>query len=152
MRRTRFWASRSAAVTMVKGGVRSNVIPDACELTVDARTIHAFDNERDGRGDPRGRILGGGGPLGAAANPSRDDPEWTIAKAALQAAPGSSVVGFQSVSDLAHLGGKPAIVFGPGTPDQSHKADESISLSKLAEAPEIYRRTIAAWFRLEGAL
>jgi acetylornithine deacetylase/succinyl-diaminopimelate desuccinylase-like protein len=43
-------------------------------------------------------------------------------------------------------------VFGPGTPDQSHRADESVSLSKLAEAPEIYRRAIAAWFRLEGAL
>ena len=53
--------------------------------------------------------------------------------------PGKSATGFPSVSDLAHLRGRPAIVFGPGTPAESHRADESIALEALQAAPEIYR-------------
>jgi len=145
-----FLGEPTAAVTMVKGGVRSNVIPDVCELTVDARTINAFDNERMVAAI-RAAVSSEVEVVSARLKPVAGNPDWTIAKAALAAAPGRAVTGFPSVSDLAHLAGRPAIVFGPGTLDQSHKADESISLSKLAEAPEIYRRLIAAWFRLEGA-
>lgn len=140
----------TATVTMIKGGIRSNVIPDVCELTVDARTIRAFDNDRM-IAAIREAVSSDVEVLSARLVPVAGSPDWTIAKAALEAAPGRTVTGFPSVSDMAHLSGKPAIVFGPGTPEQSHKADESISLSKLAEAPEIYRRLIAAWFRLEGA-
>ena len=145
-----FLGEPTAAVTMVKGGIRSNVIPDLCELTVDARTISAFDNERM-IAAIRAAVSSQVEVLSARLKPVTGSPDWTIAKAALEAAPGRAVTGFPSVCDLAHLAGKPAIVFGPGTPEQSHKADESISLSKLAQAPEIYRRLIAAWFRLEGA-
>src|SRR5262249_55182369 len=35
----------TAAVTMIAGGMKSNVVPDRCEMTVDARTISGFDNE-----------------------------------------------------------------------------------------------------------
>ena len=35
----------TAAVTMIGGGIKSNVVPDRCELTVDARTIGGFDND-----------------------------------------------------------------------------------------------------------
>jgi acetylornithine deacetylase len=145
-----FLGEPTAAVTMVKGGVRSNVIPDMCELTVDARTIHAFDNELM-IATIREAVSSDVEVLSARLAPVAGDAQWTIAKAAVEAAPGRGVTGFPSVSDLAHLAGKPAIVFGPGTPDQSHTADESISLSKLALAPEVYRRLIAAWYRLEGA-
>ncbi|MGH9399226.1 MAG: M20/M25/M40 family metallo-hydrolase [Thermoanaerobaculia bacterium] len=144
-----FLGEPTAAVTMIQGGLRSNIIPDHCELTVDARTIPAFDNERM-IAAIRAAVSSDVEVLSARLKPVTGDPGWSIARAALEAAPGSTVTGFPSVSDLAHLAGKPAIVFGPGAPDQSHKADESVSLSKLAEAPEIYRRLIAAWFRLEA--
>jgi acetylornithine deacetylase len=146
-----FLGEPTAAVTMVKAGVSSNVIPDVCELTVDARTIHAFDNDRM-IAAIRSAVSSDVEVLSARLKPVSGNPDWTIVKAALEAAPDRTVTGFQSVSDLAHLGGKPAIVFGPGTPEQSHKADESVSLSMLAQAPETYRRLIAAWFRLEGAV
>lgn len=144
-----FLGEPTAAVTMVRGGARSNVVPDVCELTVDARTIHAFDNERM-IAAIRGAVSSEVEVLSSRLKPVAGDPEWTIAKAALEAAPGSAITGFPSVSDLAHVGGRPAIVFGPGTPDQSHRADESISISKLALAPDVYLRLIAAWFRLEN--
>ena len=39
-----------------------------------------------------------------------------------------------------------AIVFGPGTPAQSHRADESIAIEALREAPGVYLKTIANYF------
>jgi acetylornithine deacetylase len=135
----------TAAVTMVHGGVKSNVVPDRCELTVDARTVPGLDNdamiERI-----RSAVSSDVEVLSNRLRPVAGDPGWKIALAALSAAGAAAVTGFPSVSDLAHLSGRPGIVFGPGTPDQSHAADESIALSALARAPEIYRRTIAAYF------
>ena len=135
----------TAAVTMVQGGIRSNVIPDRCMLTVDARTIGAFDNDAMVAA-VRGAVTSEVEVLSARLSPVAGDPGSRIARAALAARPGSRVTGFPSVSDLAHLSGRPGIVFGPGTPDQSHAPDESIALAAVSAAPGIYRRTIAAYF------
>jgi acetylornithine deacetylase len=135
----------TAAVTMVLGGIKSNVVPDRCELTVDARTVPGLDNdamiERI-----RSAVSSDVEVLSNRLRPVAGDPGWKIALAALSAAGAEAVTGFPSVSDLAHLSGRPGIVFGPGAPDQSHAADESIALSALTRAPEIYRRAIAAYF------
>jgi acetylornithine deacetylase len=135
----------TAAVTMIRGGVRSNIVPDRCELTVDARTVAGFDNDAM-IAAIRGAVASDVEVLSARFQPVAGDPESRIARAALSAAPGRRATGFASVSDLAHLKGKPAIVFGPGTPEESHRADESISVASLLAAPDVYRRTIAAYF------
>ena len=101
-----FLGEPTAAVTMVKGGVRSNVIPDSCELTVDCRTVHDFDNERMVEAI-RAAVSSDVEVLSSRLKPVAGDPGWSIARAALEAAPGRSVTGFPSVSDLAHLAGKP---------------------------------------------
>ncbi len=132
----------TAAVTMIRGGVKSNVIPDRCEMTVDARTISGLENDA-----MIARIRSTVGSevevLSARLRPVAGDPSSRIARAALSATGAAAVSGFGGVSDLAHLAGRPGIVFGPGTPDQSHAADESIAIAALAAAPEIYRRVIA---------
>lgn len=135
----------TAAVTLVKGGIRSNVIPDRCELTVDARTIAGFDNDSM-IAAIRAAVSSEVEVLSSRLRPVAGSSDWKIVKAALAAVPGVSVSGFRSVSDLAHLAGTPAIVFGPGTPDQSHAADESIALETLVAAPDVYRRTITSFF------
>ena len=141
-----FLGRPTAAVTMIRGGLKSNVVPDRCELTVDARTIPAFDNDAM-IAAVRSAVSSDVEVLSSRLRPVAGDPGSRIARAALAAVSGKDATGFPSVSDLAHLRGKPAIVFGPGTPEQSHRADESISLEALQAAPEIYRRTIAAYFR-----
>jgi len=135
----------TAAVTMARGGIKSNVVPDLCELTVDARTVPGFDNDAM-IGAIRRAVSSEIEVLSARLKPVQGDPDSSIARAALSAVPGSRPTGFPSMSDLAHLRGKPAIVFGPGTPEQSHRADESVAIASLLEAPGIYRRAIAAYF------
>jgi acetylornithine deacetylase len=135
----------TAAVTMIGGGIKSNVVPDRCELTVDARTIGGFDNDAM-ISAVRGAVSSEVEVLSARLKPVPGDPASRIARAALAATGSAGVTGFASVSDLAHVGGKPAIVFGPGSPAQSHRADESIAIEALLEAPGVYSRTIANYF------
>jgi len=135
----------TAAVTMIRGGVKSNVIPDRCEMTVDARTIPAFDNESM-VARIRSAVASEVEVLSARLKPVAGDAGSRIARAALAVSGREAVSGFGGVSDLAHLGGFPAVVFGPGTPEQSHAAEESIAVSALAAAPEMYRRAIAEFF------
>ncbi len=140
-----FLGRPTAAVTMIKGGVKSNIVPDRCELTVDARTVPAFGNDAM-IAAVRGAVASQVEVLSARLKPVQGDPASRIARAALSAVSGGRPAGFGGVSDLAHVGGKPAIVFGPGTPEESHRADESIAIESLIQAPDVYRRTIAAYF------
>ncbi len=135
----------TAAVTMIAGGIKSNVVPDRCELTVDARTIGGFDNDAM-IAAVRAAVSSEVAVLSARLAPVSGDPASRIARAALAATGAAGVTGFPSVSDLAHVGGKPAIVFGPGSPAQSHRADESIAIEALLAAPGIYARTIEKYF------
>jgi acetylornithine deacetylase len=135
----------TAAVTEIHGGVKSNVIPDVCRMTVDARTIPAFDNDAMVAAIRRA-VSSEVEVLSSRLHPVAGDAASKIAHAALAAAGRSRVAGFPSMSDLAHLSGKPAIVFGPGTPEQSHAAEESIGLEALTAAPAIYRRAIEGFF------
>jgi len=84
--------------------------------------------------------------LSARLKPVPGNPSSRIARAALSATGASGVTGFAGVSDLAHVGGRPAIVFGPGDPAESHRADESIAMEALLAAPGVYLRTIANYF------
>ncbi len=135
----------TAAVTLVQGGIKSNVIPDRCQLTVDARTVPGFDNDAMIAAIFKA-VSSEVEVLSSRLKPVRGNRAWRIVQAALCAVPGREITGFKSVSDLAHLSGAPAIVFGPGTPDQSHTADESIAIEAVLAAPDVYRRTIAAYF------
>jgi acetylornithine deacetylase len=136
----------SVTTTMISGGTKSNVVPDRCEVTIDGRSIPGFDNDALIRA-VRAVVSSTVEVRSSRLKPVSGDSGSKIAKAALAAMPGREATGFPSVSDLAHVGGRPAIVFGPGTPDQSHTADESVSLEAVAAAPEIYRRTIREYFR-----
>ncbi len=135
----------TATATVIRGGLRSNIVPDLCEVTVDARTIGAFDNDAMVAAI-REAVSSDVEILSVRLKPVAGDPSWKIARAASAAAGGAAITGFPSVSDLAHLGGRPAVVFGPGEPAHSHAANESISIAAVLEAPTVYRRAIAAYF------
>ncbi|MBI1848727.1 MAG: M20/M25/M40 family metallo-hydrolase [Planctomycetes bacterium] len=135
------------AVTMVQGGVKSNVIPDRCRFTIDARTIPAFDNATliD---HVRRSIDSDVEVLSQRLQPVAGDPASAIARAALASQPGSRVTGFDGVTDLVHVAHVPSIVFGPGSGAASHQPDEWIDLSALDAAPATYSSLARAYFAL----
>lgn len=134
------------AVTMIAGGVRSNVIPPECRLTIDGRSTPAWPNDRliDAvRGATRGEVAVKSSRFQPVSTPA-DSP---IVRAALHALGATAPGAFGGVSDLFHLGGIPGIVLGPGDPTQSHQADESILLTDFDRGVEAYRRVVEAYFR-----
>src|SRR5262252_6058378 len=99
----------TAAVTMIEGGIKSNVVPDVCRMTVDARTIPQFGNDAMVAAVRRA-VSSEVEVLSSRLHPVAGDPTSKIARAALSAAGRSRVAGFPSMSDLAHLAGRAAIV------------------------------------------
>jgi len=132
-------------VTMVSGGVRTNVIPPACTLEVDARTLPGLDNAtlharvREAVESEVELVSERFQPVDTAAGAA-------IVRAALAAAGESAPVAFGGVSDLFWVRDVPGVVFGPGLPEQSHQADEWIEVAQLERGAAAYRETIERFF------
>lgn len=143
----------TAQVTMVDGGVQSNVVPDACELVVDCRTTPEFDNEA---------MVA---HLAAASAPHRATVEFRsnrfwpvhtpsdshVVRAALKATGHAEPTVFPSVCDLFWVAHVPAIVMGPGKPIRSHQADEFVAIPEVLDGIRIYADTARHWWSAVGA-
>jgi acetylornithine deacetylase/succinyl-diaminopimelate desuccinylase-like protein len=128
-------------VGSIKGGSQPNIVPAACEATVDRRTLPgetraSVCGELQGmfrRHKLRARI---GDEKSCACHPMETSAEVPLVRRFLQAARQTKPEGvnyFCDASVLAHAG-IPSIVFGPGDIAQAHTAEEWIGLKSLAAA------------------
>jgi acetylornithine deacetylase len=135
-------------VTMIKGGVRTNVVPPECTMEVDARTVPELDNralfER-----VKGLVESETDLVSERIAPVETAPDARIVQAALAATGQKLPRAFGGVSDLFHVRAAPGIVLGPGRSEQSHAADEWIETDQLEKGVEVYGRVIERYF--EGA-
>ena len=141
----------SLAVTEIDGGSAWNVIPDACTVTVDERTV------------PGDRV-----PLerveelpGVTLTIDQDLPPMACGEAwfadlVLDAASASQTGEPASVlkphaTDAGWLAeaGTTCVVCGPAEPGEAHTKSESVSLSVLDRCYEIYRRVAESFTRPE---
>lgn len=131
-------------VARIEGGTAVNIVPDRCVITVGYRPLPGMDAtepwerllERLRRLDPpvqhEGRIL--------RITPSMLTPRGTELQA--QLAPHASThrcgaAGFATDGGhLAALGLQP-LIFGPGSIDVAHKADEYVPIDALAKAADV---------------
>lgn len=134
-------------VTQVGGGRGRNQVPDACEFFIDLRTTpnldHALLAQRL-QGELESRVQ---------IHSSRYLPKATaaahpIAQAALAASGHSGFVGSHTTSDWAFLGDLPAVKVGPGDTHRSHRPNEYLTRTELAEGLAFYRTAIQGYFAL----
>ena len=128
-------------VTMIDGGVKTNVVPPACVCEIDARTIPALDNTAL---EARVRELVES-DVELVSNrfvPLETPTEASIVQAALAAAGHDAPQAFGGVSDFFHVRDVPAVVMGPGRSEQSHAADEWVEVSQLEQGVAVYTETI----------
>jgi acetylornithine deacetylase/succinyl-diaminopimelate desuccinylase-like protein len=146
-------------VGTIAGGVSVNTVPDRCTIEIDRRLA--------GREDPEGarrhlieflqRHCDAAAwlehdPPFMRGLPLDDDANGAVAEqlaAVVRDAAGEcSQVGVPYATDAASFSaaGVPAVVFGPGSIEQAHTADEWIDLDEVRQAAEIYYR-FAATFR-----
>ena len=132
-------------VTVIRGGVKVNVVPPECVFEVDARTLPGASHRE--MFDAVRRILGGEAELISDRMAPVETPEHeAIVAAALAAAGTGPPVAFGGVSDLFHVRDLPGVVLGPGRSEQSHAADEWIETAMLERGVEVYRATAEAFF------
>jgi acetylornithine deacetylase len=146
------------SVGTITGGVSVNTVPDRCTIEIDRRLA--------GREEPEGARrhlidylqrqcdaaawLEHEGPF-LCGLPLGDDANGPLAErlsaAAREVTGECRHVGVPYATDAASLSaaGVPAVVFGPGSIEQAHTADEWIDLGQLQQAAEIYYRFAAGY-------
>lgn len=147
----------SLAVTIFKGGIKDNVIPDYCELVINRRTLPNEDLEKIVRRlrDLAEKISERRGikvdvKIDRYLPASEIDRNEEIVKAGLRAV--SKVLekrvrprGFQALCDmtfLVHKANIPCIILGPGRLEESHVIDEWVDIDQLINGSRIYRELI----------
>lgn len=133
------------SVTLINGGNGHNVIPDHCQLTLNRR-LTAFE-------DPQvvathlEQVIVDASPVpvtielrdGLPALYQEPDSKWVQDLAAWSGQ--SPAVAPYGTNALSYSGlAEDTVVFGPGSIDQAHKAQEWVTLTELEKAAEIYCR------------
>lgn len=156
----------SLSVTRIGGGLADNVIPPACELTVDRRLLPG-ESAATVEGEIRALLARAQAEDGIAseilsfsstAGPSETPADDPIVRAAVAACRTNGVdaagpAGFLGGCDLVHFQrvGIKGVVLGPGSLAQAHQPDEWVRAADLARATLIYRDLALAYFA-EAAL
>jgi succinyl-diaminopimelate desuccinylase len=124
----------------IAGGVAGNVVPDACEVTVNFRfapdrsEADALQHVRD--------VFAGFELTVADSSPGALPGLDAPAARGFLAATGANPVakyGWTDVSRFAALG-IPAINFGPGDPNLAHTREEHVQVQRIAACTELLRR------------
>jgi acetylornithine deacetylase ArgE len=140
-----------ATPTVVKGGTKSNVIPDTCELIVDTRWVPAHGTAFVERGlnSTIALLKREDATLDARVELMYDSPSLKLPRSHPAVRLAESVSGFKS--EVAPYGteaalytqhGIPSLVLGPGNLKQAHVVDEFVELSEAKKALSIYAKMI----------
>jgi len=143
--------STIATSTVVRGGTKSNVIPDSCELIVDARWIpeHGTAFVQEGlnsvisslrRKDPELRAKVELMYDSPSLKVPRSDPAVKLAESVSEAA--SEVAPYGTEAALYAKHGIPSVVLGPGSIKQAHVVDEFVEVSEARRAQSAYEKMI----------
>ena len=134
-------------VGKISGGTQPNIVPDACVIEIDRRTLPGETEKsvvREITARLRAKKLSAeiSSFKLAPAVPLETDARLPLVKQFLRTANQTRPVGVDYFCDAAVLaaGGMPSVVFGPGDIAQAHTADEWISLAQLERGKDLLVR------------
>lgn len=137
---------------VIKGGYAPNIVPDHCRIECDVRVVPGMDPEevlqRLGRAAPQAEIGNTNYLTPVWCDP--DNPWMAGALGIVSGITGHKVepAGAPYVTDasvLCKLLDAPALILGPGGPQQAHQRDEWCDAGLIDQAAEIYYRLAADW-------
>ena len=130
------------SVGTIRGGSKTNIVPDHCEATIDIRLVPGVDALAimDILHQVVGKVSPGTGLTYQSSRPLYTDPGHPLIRklASLDARP----VGAPWFCDAAvfSTAGMPAIALGPGSISQAHTADEWIKVSDLEAGADFFEK------------
>jgi acetylornithine deacetylase len=132
------------APTVLRAGQRHNVVPDRATLVLDCRLAPPHSAE-DARRTVAARLPAAEVRITSERlKPFETAEDHALVGAALSAAGRTRAIGSSTLSDMALLGGVPAVKCGPGETARSHTADEYVLASELAAGLAFYARFVPA--------
>jgi acetylornithine deacetylase/succinyl-diaminopimelate desuccinylase-like protein len=147
-----FLNQSTATISMIEGGVKTNVIPDRCTIHIDRRILpgETPDSATEEIREIAEKALATVPGLRVEVNNTRgrlaieNDPDSPVCQA-LQAASnyiGKEVVitGFFAGTDGKHFAAKgiPTMIMGPGDPATAHTPNEWVGVDEVLEATKLY--------------
>jgi len=145
-------------VGTITGGVKTNVVPDACQVTIDMRTVIGQDHQEliDAVQQLIDRLCAEDATFQAEVHRLAeripldipfDDPQVQAFvrvrdQVTGQASQPAAVTYATDGSVFVPAYQAPMVICGPGLPEKAHQPDEYVELARLAEAARIY--TLAA--------
>ncbi len=139
--------------TMISAGIKDNVVPDECIITIDCRPcfgdtpqifIEAIKDKIKALGDlPEGIHVDYENYIsGSAGGVESNSPivQWATEKYIRAFHHDPVITSFPACCDLHHFtdAGFPAILYGPGSIRQAHTANEYVSIDELRKAFDFY--------------
>lgn len=148
-------------VATIHGGIKTNVVPDRCVLTLDIRTLPGQDHGAIAdavRGRLAEAVRAEPGTTGAVRvvndmpavqTPPADRFVACVREVAGglfgETRPPGGVPYYTDGAVLAPTFRAPLVICGPGEPSQLHQTDEWVRLRRLGEAARLYAEVAAAW-------
>ncbi len=134
------------SVGTIRGGSKTNIVPDRCEVTVDIRTLPE-QNTLDFLPHLQRRLLGVCADMEievGTSQPLYTDPVHPLILGLTRL--GARCVGAPWFCDAAVFAaaGTPAIALGPGSIAQAHTEDEWIEVAELERGADFFRRFLEA--------
>lgn len=140
-RRHRLLGHATVSVGTICGGSQPNIVPDACAITLDRRTLPGETDagvRREIQAFLRRRRLPArlASTKAVPCSPLETDPGLPLVRCFLRSAGQRRPAGVDFFCDAAVLGaaGIPCVVFGPGDIAQAHTSNEWLSLAELDAA------------------
>lgn len=140
------------SVTMINGGRQTNVIPEECTLTIDRRMLpgeteekvmseieKALESIKEDRITATVKVTNKG--WDPFITDEKEDVVQSIMKSyEVICDETPRVRGKGGCTDASHIfhAGIPVVIFGPGASNESHTADEKVSVERVARTAEIF--------------
>jgi acetylornithine deacetylase len=131
---SRYLGPVKMSVTVIRAGMQHNVVPGACEFTVDVRVTDTYTNE-EVLNIIKQNVKCEVRPRSMRLKPSSIDADHPIVRAGIEL--GRNTYGSPTTSDQALLS-VPSLKLGPGDSARSHTADEFICLSEIEEGIRLH--------------
>lgn len=131
--------------TRLHGGTANNVVPGEATAILDVRTTPALAIDEI---LARVRAAAPGCTVRVVSDrlrPCEIPVASPLVTAARAARPEARLYGSATLSDMALLGGLPALKCGPGDSSRSHRPDEYVTEAEILAGVDFYVRLIRAW-------
>jgi len=141
----------SLSVTMISGGIKTNIIPEGCTLTIDRRMLPGESEEEvvseiekalteireEGFSTALEVVNKGWDPFVTDQNESIVKSIMATYQRVVHEQP--RVRGKGGCTDASHIfnAGIPVVIFGPGNANEAHTANEKVAVSRVTKAAEI---------------